>query len=123
MNALLLALSVAGWEGTLDAPATLASELSDVAPRAMLNAAPFPLRMSLVDAEAPVENPLPKLQPAVSPMLCVAFVLPSFAELTNAAPLQSPVVFDGLSTRPWLNAGPDKAQEPMIPWLKDWNQR
>jgi hypothetical protein len=109
MNALLIALtmSMAGAEGTCEAPARLSAEL-----------APFPLQMSLSGGEVDRLD----VRSSAPATLCVAFELPSYAELLDLKQLATPLAFDGTLNRPWMAAQPAQAEESMA-WLKNWEQR
>jgi hypothetical protein len=99
MNALLIALtmSMTVAEGNLDGPGSLAA---DLAPRMVLEPAPFPLRMSFFGTEeAPAIERL-DLRSENGVTLCVAFELPSYSELLDLKNIAAPTSVGSVLSRP-----------------------
>jgi len=114
MNALLIALtmSLAGTEGTIDAPSSLAADL-----------APFPLQMSFFGAEETAQVDHVDLRPSSCTTLCVAFELPAYAELAGMEKGALPLASDSRPTLSFMTAAPVSSPDTCLGWLKDWSRR
>lgn len=89
MLALVIALALAGTEGTVDGPGTLSADLPAPSLRMRLAPAPFPLEMSLPEVAADEEAAAPDALDLATPTparIFAAFELPSYSELMDLKP-------------------------------------